>query len=142
MEINNKPYYFRKIIATIIDYGLLYSFFWVYMSVYGEPNSENGYSVDGIYALPPYLFWFIILPLFESLFSQTIGHFIVDLKIIDVSNGGKPSIAQSFKRRIADIIDLFFFGIPAFISINKSKNNQRLGDLWSDTIVVSFNYKE
>lgn len=137
MEINNKPYYFRKIIATIIDYGLLYSFLFWYVSVFGEPNNEGGLSVDGDYTLPPVLLWFIMLPFFESFFSHTIGHFIVDLKIID-TNGAKPSILQTFKRRVADIIDLLlFFALPAFISINKSRNNQRLGDLWSDTVVVS-----
>ena len=138
MENTNKPFISRKITATIIDYGFLFIITYWYMSEFGEANPDGGYSVHGIYSLPPILMWFLFLPFMETLFSLTIGHLIVGLKIVD-NSGNKPSISQSIKRRIADFVDIFFFGIPAFISINKTEKNQRLGDLWAETIVVKDN---
>jgi uncharacterized RDD family membrane protein YckC len=137
-NINNKPFIFRKIIATIVDYALLFTVTYLYMSEFGEPNSAGGYTVHGFYAIPPILMWFLILPFTETVFSQTFGHFLVGLKVIDIT-GDKPSIFQSVKRRVADMLDIFFFGIPAFIAINKSEYNQRLGDLWAETYVIRNN---
>jgi uncharacterized RDD family membrane protein YckC len=137
-EIKNKPYILRKIIATLIDYAILFYVIYLYMSKFGEQNNEGDYTVEGIYTLPVILMWLIYLPGSESLLSRTIGHMIVGLRIID-HTGGKPGILQTIKRRLADPVDLILFGIPAIIAINKTENNQRLGDLWADTLVVSNN---
>ncbi|MBN2615967.1 MAG: RDD family protein [Bacteroidales bacterium] len=135
-NIKNKPYYFRKVIATILDYGLLFAVTFLWMVKYGEPNAEGGYTVTGIYALPPIIFWYVMLPGSEALFSKTLGHWLVGLKVVEVSCM-KADFIQTFKRRLADLVDLFFWGIPAIISIRNSAHNQRLGDLWAETAVVS-----
>jgi len=124
------------VIATILDYGLLFSITFLWMMKYGEPNAEGGYTVTGIYALPPIIFWYVMLPGAEALFSKTLGHWLVGLKVVEVS-GMKAGFIQTLKRRLADIVDLFFWGIPAIISIRNSSHNQRLGDLWAETAVVS-----
>ncbi len=138
METINKPFIGRKIIATIIDYSLLYTITFYYLMEFGVPNDEGGYSAEGIKAIPPILFWFLLLPGTECFFTATLGHWLVGLKVIE-EGGLKADFLQTIKRRLADIIDIFFFGIPAMISINKTVNNQRLGDLWAETIVVRVN---
>ena len=46
------------------------------------------------------------------------------------------TFSNAFKRRIIDIIDIFFYGIPALICICNTPKYQRLGDLFADTLVV------
>jgi len=134
MEITNKPYLIRKFIATIIDYSILTILTFFYLKEFGEP-SAGLYRAEGIAAIPPIIFWLIIFPISESIFSATLGHFIVGLKVID-TGGIKVDFIQTLKRRIADVIDLMFYGIPAFISIKRTEKNQRLGDLWAETMIV------
>nr|WP_319997637.1 RDD family protein [uncultured Draconibacterium sp.] len=135
MNITNKPYLTRKFIATIIDYSILTVLSFFYIKEFGEPNGSGAYQVEGLDALPPILFWLLLFPIAESIFSATLGHFIVGLKVIDVG-GSKPDFIQTLKRRLADIVDLVFYGIPAMIAIKKTEKNQRLGDLWAETMVV------
>ena len=45
-------------------------------------------------------------------------------------------IGQSFKRRIVDVVDFMFFGIPAFICIGNNEKKQRIGDMFAKTIVI------
>jgi len=136
MEIINKPYLKRKIVATVIDYSILTILTFFYLKEFGEPGPGGIYRAEGLTALPPILFWLLIFPISESVFSATLGHFIVGLKVIDIG-GIKVDIIQTLKRRLADVIDIMFYGIPAFISIRKTEKNQRLGDLWAETMIVS-----
>jgi hypothetical protein len=54
-------------------------------------------------------------------------------------NGNRISFGQAFKRHVVDMIDFFFFGIPAFITIKNTSDHQRLGDLLAKTIVIDVN---
>ena len=49
----------------------------------------------------------------------------------------KLTFLESFKRHLLDPIDFCFFGIVAIITIKNTVKNQRVGDLWAKTIVVS-----
>ncbi|MBE0660876.1 MAG: RDD family protein [Bacteroidales bacterium] len=134
--MKNKPYIFRKIIAAIIDYAIIYGITFLYLMKFGKLTGDGGYQANGLYAFPPIILWVVMLPIAESVFSRTLGHWIVGLKIADES-GIKADFIQTFKRRLADIVEIPFFGIPAIIAINKTTKNQRIGDLWAETIVVS-----
>jgi hypothetical protein len=81
----------------------------------------------------------------EQLFGATLANLLVDLKPISIRkthdnsafNGTdeKLTFGQSLKRHLLNPIDMFFFGIIGIITIKNTGNNQRLGDIWGNTIV-------
>ncbi len=136
MEIKTNPHLGRRIVATIIDYGITGIVLFFYTRQFGEYNQiENSYSVSGLKSLPILIYWFVFHILIEYLFSATLGHFMVDLNI-RTFDGRKTKLSQNMKRHLLDFIDIFMWGIPAIISIKNTEKNQRLGDLWAKTIVL------
>ncbi len=136
MKINTKPHLGKRIGATILDYGLMFSVFMIYVLQFGTYDSiEGNYSVHGFKSLPLIGFWLIYFVFVEYKYGSTLGHFVFNLKVIN-SKGQKTEIIQNLKRHLIDFIDIFMWGIPAMISIKNTENNQRLGDLWAKTIVI------
>lgn len=84
------------------------------------------------------LFWFVYLCVIETTCSSTLGNFIVQLKPVDLQTGNKITLKQSFLRHIVDVLDMFFFGLVAFIIIKSSNESQRLGDLLAKTKVIEY----
>ncbi|MBD1392613.1 RDD family protein [Mucilaginibacter glaciei] len=133
--VEPKPYIKQKIIATLIDYTIYFIVFCIYTSVFDE-NPETGKStVTGLAALPLIIFWILYFPFLEFVNQATPGHDICKLKVYTLS-GGKPSFSMCFKRRLVDFLDIFMYGIPAFICISNTPKHQRLGDLWAKTVIV------
>ena len=124
-----------RIVATIIDYGLTFAATFFYVIQVGHQNEDGSYQISGLPALVPMIFWFIYFPIVESIFNMTLGHYLLNLKVVK-TNGQPIDFSASFKRHLLDPIDIFIFGIPAIISIGNTPKHQRLGDLWADTIVV------
>lgn len=137
MIIRTYPNIIKRTLATFIDY-VVYCTFWVaYVYNFGYLNEEGGYTVSGLMTFPLTVFWFLYFPVVESLKGQTLGHLVAGLQIVSVS-GAPATFIQTFKRRILDPLDLFpFFGLIAFITIKNTEKNQRVGDLFAKTIVVS-----
>lgn len=137
-EINSKKNIGKRIFAGIFDYILIFTFFFIFVYTYGEPNEEGGFTVNGILALVPVLFWALMTVGVEQLLGATLGNYAVELKPISlIGDLEKPSFVQSLKRHLLDPIDMFFFGIVGIISIKNSAKNQRLGDQWANTTVVN-----
>lgn len=86
-------------------------------------------------ALPLIAFWLLYFVVLEAANSCTPGHDIMKLKVFK-TDGRKPGYSDVLKRRLLDTIDIFFYGIPALITIVKTPKHQRLGDLWADTVVL------
>jgi uncharacterized RDD family membrane protein YckC len=127
----------RRIIAGIIDYGLIYLFSFAMIFLLGEPNEEGTYQLTGAPALIPVVLWFIVTVGFESGLGGTLGNSIVGLKAIPISGQNRNlSFGQSFKRHLLDPVDMFFFGLVGIVIIKSTDKNQRVGDLWGKTIVV------
>lgn len=127
----------KRFLAGLIDYSIIITFFYVFVSSFGEPNDEGGYSVTGILALVPVLFWFTFTVLFEVFFDATLGNSIVGLKPKSlIKNNGELLFSQSVKRHLLDPIDMFLFGLIGIITIKNTERNQRLGDIWAKTIVT------
>jgi len=123
-----------RVFATLIDYTIFFLFVFVYMIYFGE--EKNGeYSVNGILALPIPILWFFYFVFTEGYWQATMGHQIFGIKICN-ENYKEIDVGHSFKRRILDIVDFAFFGIPAFLIIRSNKRKQRLGDLFAKTLVV------
>ena len=121
--------------ASVIDYGIFVTLDLIYIFNFGEPNNEGGYTMSGLPALIPIIAWVIYFPIIESINGQTLGHKLLGIKVVTLK-GNEISFKQSFKRRILDLIDAQFFGIIAVIIIKNTPTNQRLGDLWSKTLVI------
>ena len=139
-NIKTQPNIGNRILAGLIDYGIIYGFTFAMIFILGEPNNDGGYSLNGVPSLIPVFFWLIMTVGLESGLGGTIGNSIIGLKAIPISGQNrKLSFGQSFKRHLLDPIDMFFFGLPGIITIKNTDKNQRIGDLWAKTIVVKIN---
>ena len=130
----------KRVFATIIDYGVFFLIMWVYMMYFGE-ETNDGYEVNGIMTFPIFILWFFYFVLVEGFWQATIGHQLLNLKISQ-ENYKEIGIGHSFKRRILDMIDFMFFGVPAFIAIRNNEKNQRIGDMYAKTIVINDEYDD
>lgn len=135
MKIKIQPKLLRRITATIIDYGLYFTFFIWLITTYGEPNDDDVFSLNGLKGIWIEIVWLIYFPVIESISGQTLGKKILGLKIVTKS-GNPISLLQSFKRHLVDFLDFGMLGLVAFIAIKNTPDHQRLGDLWAKTIVI------
>jgi uncharacterized RDD family membrane protein YckC len=126
-QVVYKKHVGRRMLATLIDYTLYGIFFCVYVCFVGEPNSEGGREVHGTLALPLIIVWFLYFVVSEADICKLI---------VVGTQGDRVTLSKAFKRRIVDPIDLFLYGIPAFICIYNTPKFQRPGDLLADTVVV------
>ena len=74
--------------------------------------------------------------LFEWLLGATPGKLILRLRVVQV-NGMPCRLGPAVVRGIARFVDGLFFALPALISMRRSNLNQRRGDHWAATLVVS-----
>ena len=130
----------KRVFATLIDYGVFFAITWAYIMYFGE-ETVDGYEVSGIMVLPIPIFWFFYFVIIEGFMQATLGHQLFYLQVRQ-DNYNEIDIGHSFKRRILDIIDFMFFGVPAFISIRNNKKKQRIGDMYAKTIVVNDEYED
>ncbi|CAM3990713.1 RDD family protein [Flavobacterium antarcticum] len=125
----------KRIFATLIDYGIYFMFFSIYILIFGSDNSEGGKTVSGILATPLSLAWFLYFVVIEALNGATLGHHCFDLKVVTTGRM-KISFGHALKRHLLDPLDILFYGIPAIIAIKNSDKRQRIGDMWAHTIIV------
>jgi len=134
-KVEYKRYVKLRILATVIDYGIYFTFFFVYIYALGTKNEEGTMEVTGLLAMPVFIFWFLYFVVTEAVNQATPGHDICKLVVLK-SKGDEISMWNACKRRIVDPIDIFFYGIPALICICNTPKYQRLGDLLADTVVI------
>ena len=136
-EINHESNIGIRFLAGFMDYLIIFTFFFVYVYSFGEPSAENGYTVNGLPALVPVLFWGIMTVGMEQVFGATLGNILMNLKPVSINGiDEKLSLSQSFIRHLLDPIDMFFFGLVGILIIKNSDKNQRVGDIAAKTIVV------
>jgi uncharacterized RDD family membrane protein YckC len=126
----------KRILATILDYGLFFLMFYVYLMYFGKPNNEGGYTVNGFAAIPIPIVWFCYFVLIEATMGATVGHYVSDLKVVKI-NRQEIGFTEAFKRHLLDPIDILLYGIPAFLTIKYSEKHQRIGDMVAQTIVIN-----
>ena len=135
--IQTKPEIGSRIFAGIIDYSIILILTFILIATMGTANSEGEIVLDGLPMLIPVLFWFFITIGLEQLLGRTIGNYAVDLKVIPIDSGqDKISFGQSIKRHLLDVLDMSFFGVVGILCIKSSERNQRLGDMWAETVVI------
>lgn len=132
-----KPNIGKRVFAFIIDYSLVFGYFYLMVYFFGEPNNEGQRSVNGLPGFSIIIAWFIITIGLEQFSGSTLGNYAMKLKAIPIADPRKPiEFGQSIKRHLLDLIDVSFFGIVGFITIKNTVYNQRLGDLWAKTVVI------
>lgn len=146
-EIQTKPNIRKRAFAVFIDYFIIYGFISFYIYLYGEPDPEGGYSVNGLPAFVPVLFWGVMTVGLEQIYGATLGNGFVGLKPVSIKNNTgqktlenydpKLTFGQSFIRHLLDPIDMCAFGLVGFLVIKNTDFNQRVGDLCAETIVVN-----
>jgi uncharacterized RDD family membrane protein YckC len=134
-RVEPKRYIGLRILATLIDYGIYFILLYIYVSAFGDAKSEGGSEVTGWPVLLVPTFWFVYFVVLEAFNGATPGHDICKLTVLK-TNAEKLTLGDAFKRRIIDLIDIFFYGIPALICICNTPKFQRLGDLFAGTVVV------
>lgn len=133
----NKSNLGKRILAGIIDYGIIFCYMFMVMYFYGTPDDVGGYTVNGLPALSIFLFWGFITIGVEQIWGATVGNYLNHLKPVSLDKMNENiSFTQSLKRHSLDVIDLSFFGLIGILLISRTDNHQRLGDLWANTIVV------
>ncbi|WP_461587949.1 RDD family protein [Winogradskyella sp.] len=136
-ENRTRPHLLRRILAGVVDYILIYIITLFLIFTLGEQNSDGEYALNGILALVPILFWFLMTVGIETSLGYTLGNGVAGIKPIPLTGESrKLTLGESLKRHLLDPIDMSFFGIVGIITINSTEKNQRLGDLWGKTIVV------
>jgi len=134
-RVEPKRYLGLRIAATLIDYGIYFTVIVIYIMMFGDKNDEGGYTLNGAPALLIVIFWFLYFVVLEAISQATPGHDILKLVVVR-TKGDRISFTDALKRRIVDMIDIAFYGIPAIICICNTPKFQRIGDLWADTVVV------
>ena len=126
-----------RILSTILDYTLFSILFIGYVFLMGapDPTGENIYVVTGLPAIGGPLLWLLYFVGCEYFFGRTIGKLPTRLRVVQM-NGEKPSMLKAFQRRVSDLIDFSFLGLPAYITTRNNPLKQRLGDLWAGTVVI------
>ncbi len=134
-RVEPKRYIKLRILATLIDYGVYFILLYMYASAFGDAKSAGGVELTGwpVFLVP--IFWFTYFVVLEAFNGATPGHDICKLTVVK-TNAEKLTLGDAFKRRIIDLIDIFFYGIPALICICNTPKFQRLGDLFAGTLVV------
>ena len=136
-NIETEPNIGLRIIAGLLDYLVIGIFFYAYLYAFGEPDNLGKYTVNGLPALVPILFWGIITIGLEQLFGSTFGNFMVGLKPLSINGINRElTFGQSLRRHLLDPIDMSIFGVIGILLIRKTEKNQRMGDIWAETIVV------
>lgn len=134
-KVEPKRYLGLRIAATLIDYGIFFTVVFIYFMMFGTPNDEGGYTLNGAPVLIIILFWFLYFVVLEAINQATPGHDILKLVVVK-TKGDCIGFTDALKRRIVDMIDIAFYGVPALICICNTPQFQRIGDLWADTVVV------
>lgn len=134
-ELKFKSNFLKRILATVIDYSIFIFLFYWYLKYMGAKNEKGGYTVTGFPAIIIPLFWFAYFVLTEAIYGGTPAHLLFRLKVVTVKRN-EIYLKHAFKRRVLDLIDILFYGIPAIIAIKYSDKHQRIGDMLAGTIVI------
>ena len=128
----------KRFVAYLIDIMIASGILYLYAIYFGTKDKvSGGYSFNGAWG---WLIGFGILFLYfflqEFYWKKTIGKRLFNLEVVKVDSS-KLEASDVFKRRILDILELYFIPLIAFITPLTNKKEQRLGDKWANTMVVT-----
>lgn len=131
------PFTISRILAGLIDYALIVAFTVFITFQLGEEVAPNQFELNGAPVLIPVAFWFLATVGMEIGFDATIGNMIMQLRAIPINESGRSiTTLESFKRHLADPVDICLLGLVGILTIENTEMRQRLGDVWAKTTVV------
>jgi uncharacterized RDD family membrane protein YckC len=71
----------------------------------------------------------------EGIYGASLGKLMCRLHVL-TADGRPCDMARAFRRSLAYLWDSLFFGLVGYQSMQKSRLNQRYGDVWAKTVVV------
>lgn len=74
----------QRFFAGLIDYTIIYAVTFTLIFLLGESDGQGTYSLNGLPALLPVLFWFILTVGLETALGGTLGNSIVRLKALQL----------------------------------------------------------
>jgi uncharacterized RDD family membrane protein YckC len=128
----------RRFVAIFVDSILIA----ILSGPFAEIRHGNGYFQIGWHGR--HLFWpgliaiayFVLL---EGIAGATIGKFLTGIRVVN-EDGTNLNWASAVVRNVARIVDAFPYFLPYLvgaISVRVSPIQQRLGDRWANTVVVT-----
>jgi uncharacterized RDD family membrane protein YckC len=78
----NYPYTSKRVGATLIDYTLTWVLTFLYIVKFGEEDSPQHYTINGLPALAPVAFWFVYFVITERYMGGALGHQLCGLKVV------------------------------------------------------------
>ena len=122
----------HRVGAFFID-SILMGLIWVPVMLAGAALGEIGFLVFTLAGLVATLVYAFLL---EGLYGYTPGKYLLGLVVIK-PDGSNCTIGASILRNLLWIVDaLPTFNLIAMVSILLTDDNQRVGDLVADTVVV------
>ena len=129
-----------RIVAALIDLVPLTILFVVMAATVGQLDSTDGSGFSANLGGRPALLYLLLVMVyyiwFEGLTGASLGKKIMGLKVVRVSGepyGWGPCFGRNLVRVLDGLPVLYMVGL---ISVAVTQNNQRLGDIFSDTLVV------
>jgi uncharacterized RDD family membrane protein YckC len=128
----------RRFVAVFVDGVLLL----IMSGPFAEIQSGDGYwriGWHGRQVFWPSLIAIAYYVLLEGIAGATIGKFITGIRVVS-EDGTKLGWAGAVVRNVARIVDAFPYGLPYLvgaISVWVSPTQQRLGDRWASSVVVT-----
>lgn len=122
----------HRVGAYFID-SILMGLIWVAVILAGTPLGDIGFLVLALAGLVATLVYGFLL---EGLYGYTPGKYLLGLVVIK-SDGSNCTIGASILRNLLWIVDaLPTLNLVAMVLILLTDDNQRVGDLVADTVVV------
>jgi uncharacterized RDD family membrane protein YckC len=128
----------RRFVAAFVDGVLLL----IMSGPFAEFRHGQGYlriELQGRHLFWPSLIAIAYFVLLEGIAGGTIGKFATGIRVVN-EDGTKLDWSGAVVRNVARIVDAFPYGLPYLvgaISVWASPTQQRLGDRWANTVVVT-----
>lgn len=131
---------FRRLIAYYCDVGMfIYSVLFIITIFYDFSYFSKMFSAEGNLFFDFYIVFGLPIILFFSwlVMSRSLGMYVLDMEIVDVSTLKKPSIKQLLLRLLGNCLIIALGGIP-FLLASFDKRKQTIADKLSNTLVVHY----
>jgi len=130
----------RRFAALVVD-GLV-SLLWTiplsHITTTSDPSSVT-VNMTGTRAWIALAVWFVYLTAMEAGIGSTLGKLALGIRVVR-EDGGRIDLGRSLLRNLARAIDGLPWIVPYLVGsivVWNSPTNQRLGDRWAHTVVIT-----